>query len=81
MPCPLENWVYSNTFERNLNIAYWFNVPALVCQVVLLLSFAFLPAERKSQGQYLSVGTCVSLILFEVSAWKMLGKEGFVLMR
>ena len=66
LPCPLEKWVYSDTFARNLNIAYWINIPALLCQVVLLLSFVVLPPE-KGHGQYLSVGTCASLILFEVS--------------
>ncbi|KAK5125751.1 hypothetical protein LTR85_012026 [Meristemomyces frigidus] len=51
---------------RNVTIAYWLNVPALVCQVLLLLSFAVLPSE-KSHRHYLSVGLCVSLILLELA--------------
>lgn len=66
LPCPLEQWTYSDQFEHNRNIAYWFNVPALVCQVLLLLTFAVLP-EEKSHRHYMSVGLCVSLILLEVS--------------
>lgn len=66
LPCPLEQWVYSDAFERNVRVAYWFNVPALVCQIVLLLTFAVLPSE-KGHMHYLSVGLCMSLILLEVS--------------
>jgi len=65
LPCPIEHWVYSDSFERRAHIAYWFNVPALVCQVFLLLSFALL-SEEKSQRHYMSVGLCISLILLEV---------------
>ncbi|KAK5133434.1 hypothetical protein LTR08_007773 [Meristemomyces frigidus] len=66
LPCPLEKWVYSNAFEHNVNVAYWLNIPALLCQVALLASFVVLPGER-GHGQYLSVGLCVSLILFEMA--------------
>ena len=66
LPCPLEHWTYSDSFERKIDIAYWLNVPALVCQVLLLLSFVVLPSDR-THRHYLSVGLCVSLILLEVS--------------
>lgn len=66
LPCPVEYWTYPDSFERNIKIAYWFNVPAMVAQVFLLVTFAVLP-EEKSQRHYLSTGLCVSLILLEVS--------------
>jgi len=65
LPCPLEHLVYSDAFERNKNIAYWFNVPALACQLFLLLSYAALK-ERHSHVHYLSVGLCISLMTLEV---------------
>ncbi|KAK3679436.1 hypothetical protein LTR78_000997 [Recurvomyces mirabilis] len=55
LPCPTETWFYSNTFERNKNIAYWFNVPALICQVFLLFTFAVLK-KKHSHVHYLSIG-------------------------
>ncbi|KAK3108022.1 hypothetical protein LTR53_017831, partial [Teratosphaeriaceae sp. CCFEE 6253] len=64
LPCPLEGLLYSDAFARNKDIAYWFNVPALVCQVFLLLSYAVLK-ERHSHTHYLSVGLCISLALLE----------------
>ena len=66
LPCPLERWVYSDSFTYKTHVAYWFNVPALICQVFLLVSFVVLP-EDKSGKHYLSVGLCVALVLLEVS--------------
>ena len=66
LPCPTENWFYSDTFEHNKHIAYWFNVPALICQVFLLLTFAVLK-KKYSHVHYLSIGLCVSLVVLEVS--------------
>ena len=66
LPCPLQQWVYSDEFQHKANIAYWFNVPGFVAQVFLLLSFAVL-REEESRGHYMSVGLCVALCLLEVS--------------
>ncbi|KAK4570232.1 hypothetical protein LTR86_002312 [Recurvomyces mirabilis] len=66
LPCPTETWFYSDTFERNKNIAYRFNVPALICQVFLLLTFAVLK-KKHSHVHYLSIGLCVSLVVLELS--------------
>lgn len=52
-------------FPHVLGVGIWFNVPALVCQVLLLLTFLVLP-EEVSHRHYLSVGLCFSLILCEV---------------
>lgn len=46
-------------------MADWFNVPALVCQVFLLATFAVLP-EELSHRHYLSVGLCLALMMIEV---------------
>lgn len=67
LPCPLVRWLYPDWLFRSAEIAGWFNVPALVCQVFLLLTFAVLPLEKKGRGRYMSVGLCVSLGLLEVS--------------
>lgn len=68
LPCPLEQWIYSDSLPRYVSIAQWFNLPALICQIFLLVTFAVLPQERaKVQGRYLSVGLCVGLVLLEVS--------------
>ncbi|KAK1071512.1 hypothetical protein LTR33_010442 [Friedmanniomyces endolithicus] len=74
LPCPLEGLVTSDAFQRNLKIAYWFNVPALLCQVFLLASFAVLK-EKHSHAHYLSVGLCISLALLELSFIIPLGVE------
>ncbi|KAK5715129.1 hypothetical protein LTR15_010545 [Elasticomyces elasticus] len=66
LPCPLEGLIYSDALDRNRHIACWFNVPALVCQAFLLLSFAVLK-ERHSHAHYLSVGLCISLAALELS--------------
>ena len=66
LPCPVAQWVFSDDFYHKLEIAYWFNVPSLVCQVFLLLTYAVLPVE-KSHRHYLSAGLCVSMIMVEVS--------------
>ena len=66
LPCPLEQWVYSDAFKSRANVAYWFNVPALAAQVFLLVTFAVLPAE-KSRVHYMSVGLCCALMMLEVS--------------
>lgn len=65
LPCPLQQWVYSNDFQHKANIAYWFNVPGFIAQVFLLLSFLFL-REEESKGHYMSVGLCVALMMLEV---------------
>ena len=62
LPCPLKQWMYSDDYDKKEEIASWFNVPALICQVLLLVTMAVLPKER----HYLSVGLCVSLIMLEV---------------
>jgi hypothetical protein len=49
-------------------VAFWFNVPALIAQVFLLVTFAVLP-ERVSGRHYLSIGLCCALVLMEVSVW------------
>ncbi|KAK5169504.1 uncharacterized protein LTR77_005480 [Saxophila tyrrhenica] len=66
LPCPLQQWVSSDNFEYNADVAYWFNVPALVCQVFLLVTFAVLPKEVSGR-HYLSIGLCVALVLLEIS--------------
>jgi hypothetical protein len=66
LPCPLQQWVYSDSFQHKANIAYWFNVPGIVAQLFLLLSFVFL-REEDSRGHYMSVGLCVALMMLEVS--------------
>lgn len=66
LPCPIEHWVYSDAFMSNARIAFWFNVPALVAQVFLLVTFAVLLGE-KGHGHYLSVGLVVSMVMLEVS--------------
>lgn len=47
-------------------MAYWCSIPPLVAQVLLLITFAVLPAEY-SHRNYLSVGLCVSLFILYVS--------------
>ncbi|EME41866.1 hypothetical protein DOTSEDRAFT_177259 [Dothistroma septosporum NZE10] len=66
LPCPLEDWVYSDQLHRKLAIGFWFNVPALIVQVFLLLTFLVLP-EDLSHRHYLSIGLCLSFILAEVA--------------
>lgn len=72
LPCPLQQWVSSNAFERKASIAYWFNAPALACQVFLLLTFLILPPEVSGR-HYLSIGLCIALVLLEVSFLVPLG--------
>ena len=67
LPCPLEYWSYSDEFSQNVDSAHWVNLPAMVCQIFLLLTFIVLPPE-KSHRHYLSVGLCLALILLEVSS-------------
>ena len=78
LPCPLVQWLYPDWLFRSAQIANWFNVPALVCQVFLLVTFAVLPQE-KVHGRYLSVGLCVALVMLEVGFSGPLG--GVVLRR
>jgi len=66
LPCPLENWVYSDQFIYNVRVAYWFNVPALGGQVFLLLGFVILKPVH-SRVHYLSVGLSMGLILLQLS--------------
>ena len=65
MPCPIEDLIYPDSFLHKIRIAYWFNVPAFLCQVFLLVTFAVLQKE-KSQRHYLSIGLCFSMIMLEV---------------
>ncbi|RMX80587.1 hypothetical protein D0869_07438 [Hortaea werneckii] len=65
LPCPLEYWSYSDEFSQNVDSAHWVNLPAMVCQFFLLLTFIVLPPE-KSHRHYLSVGLCLALILLEL---------------
>lgn len=53
-------------FNTGLRIAYWLNVPSLVCITLILITFAVLPS-RLSHSHYLSVGLCVSLIILDLS--------------
>ncbi|KAI7358519.1 hypothetical protein KC320_g1014 [Hortaea werneckii] len=65
LPCPLEYWSYSDDFTHNVHVAHWVNLPAMVSQIFLLLTFIVLPPE-KSHRHYLSVGLCLALILLEL---------------
>ncbi|KAI6913245.1 hypothetical protein KC318_g11380 [Hortaea werneckii] len=65
LACPLEYWSYSDEFSQNVDSAHWVNLPAMVCQIFLLVTFIVLPPE-KSHRHYLSVGLCLALILLEL---------------
>jgi hypothetical protein len=61
-------------FNRGLRIAYWLNVPSLVCVVLILVTFVILP-ERFSHSHYLSIGLCISLIILELAFIVPLGTK------
>ena len=70
LPCPLAQWVYSDAFTYKANVAYWFNVPALVAQVFLMVTFVVLGRGKGNEGNgghYLSWGLCGGLVMLEVS--------------
>jgi hypothetical protein len=74
LPCPLQHWVSSDTFEKKTKVAFWFNIPAILCQVFLLLTFAVLPKESSGR-HYLSYGLCCAMILLEVRSRLLEPKE------
>ncbi|SMR48088.1 unnamed protein product [Zymoseptoria tritici ST99CH_1E4] len=62
LPCNKQKWTYTNEFNRNLDVAFWLNVPSLIALVLLLITFAALPAKQ-SHRHYLNIGLCVGLSL------------------
>lgn len=63
----MQDWIFSNDFPRTVDVALWFNVPALVAQVLLMLTFIVL-GPKEGHGHYLSWGLVICLVFFEVSS-------------
>ncbi|KAF7192266.1 hypothetical protein HII31_06298 [Pseudocercospora fuligena] len=66
LPCPATQYIYSRSFPNNLQIAYWFNVPSLVLEILLLATFTILSREV-SHTHYLSINLVISMIMLQIS--------------
>ncbi|KXT05075.1 hypothetical protein AC578_7536 [Pseudocercospora eumusae] len=66
LPCPATQYIYSRSFPNNLQIAYWFNVPSLVFEILLLATFLILSREV-SHTHYLSINLVIAMIMLQVS--------------
>lgn len=66
LPCPLSEWVFSDTFEHQVPIANYISIGAFVLNCLLLLTFGLLP-EEKSHRHYLSMGLTLSLLLLSIA--------------
>ncbi|KAF1987118.1 hypothetical protein K402DRAFT_463215 [Aulographum hederae CBS 113979] len=63
LPCPVQEWVYTDKFISQLGSVGWVSVASMVPCVFLLISWLILPVS-KSHRHYLSVGLvlCVTMI-------------------
>ncbi|KAK3635706.1 hypothetical protein LTR56_014582 [Elasticomyces elasticus] len=66
LPCPISDWVFSDTFKHQAPTANYVGILTFVLNILLLLTYIVLP-EEKSHRHYLSVGLTVSLILLSIA--------------
>ena len=66
LPCPNTDWLYPDSFGTMTEAASWINVVGLVCQVFMLLSWAFLPASKTAR-HYLSICLVIATMMMGVS--------------
>lgn len=67
MPCPIQDYIYSDSFVPDIDVAFWISVPTLIFQAFLMLSFWILPA-KDGHGHYLNWGLTISVTLLAVSS-------------
>ncbi|KXS97411.1 hypothetical protein AC579_7512 [Pseudocercospora musae] len=66
LPCPAAQYIYSRSFPNNLQIAYWFNLPSLLFEILLLATFLILSREV-SHTHYLSINLVIAMIMLQIS--------------
>lgn len=65
LPCPVQDWTYSDSFETYSLVAQWLSVIGLVLMVFMLLSYLVLPAQQ-TRSHYLSVCLIVSVAFIAI---------------
>ncbi|KAK5124117.1 hypothetical protein LTR85_001820 [Meristemomyces frigidus] len=65
LPCPAQQWTYSDSFETYSKVAEWLSVVGLVLMVFMLLSYLVLPAQQ-TRSHYLSVCLIVSVAFISI---------------
>lgn len=71
LPCPITDWMYADYFNTTSDVASWLSVVGLICLVFLLLSYAFLPAEKTGR-HYLSISIVCAIVFMHVSFYPFL---------
>ncbi|KAK5990684.1 hypothetical protein PT974_08953 [Cladobotryum mycophilum] len=65
LPCPMSDWVYPDNFNSVVDAVDWIAVVSVICCVLLLLSWAFLPVE-KTNRHYLSICFTIGILLMNL---------------
>ena len=66
LPCPVANWVYSDSFSTYATVAQWLNVIGLILLVFMLISYVVLPATH-TRSHYLSICLIISVMFICIS--------------
>ncbi|KAK5133252.1 hypothetical protein LTR08_007986 [Meristemomyces frigidus] len=65
LPCPAQDWAYSDKFSTYNRVAEWLNVVGLVLMAFMLVSYMVLPAQ-KTRSHYLSVCLIISVMFIAI---------------
>ncbi|TKA83893.1 hypothetical protein B0A55_00108 [Friedmanniomyces simplex] len=66
LPCPVTDWVYSESFNTYGAVAEWLNVVGLILLSFMLVSYIVLPAQ-KTRSHYLSICLIVSVMMIAMA--------------
>ncbi|KAK3069860.1 hypothetical protein LTR53_011470 [Teratosphaeriaceae sp. CCFEE 6253] len=66
LPCPLSDWVFSDSFQHQAPTANYVGILTFVLNALLLLTYVVLP-EEKSHRHYLSIGLTISLMILSLA--------------
>ncbi|KAK8179486.1 hypothetical protein BC567DRAFT_160053, partial [Phyllosticta citribraziliensis] len=74
LPCPIQDWVYSDGFLSHLQTANWLGVASFSFICFLLISYLVLPSN-KSGRHYLTIGTAIAVLFQTLGLFIPLGTK------
>ncbi|KAK8247924.1 hypothetical protein HDK77DRAFT_508168 [Phyllosticta capitalensis] len=74
LPCPIQDWVYSDDFLSHLQTANWLGVASFSLICFLLISYLVLP-PNKSGRHYLTIGSAIAVMFQTLGLFIPLGTK------
>ncbi|KAF2145006.1 uncharacterized protein K452DRAFT_222264, partial [Aplosporella prunicola CBS 121167] len=74
LPCPLEDWVYSDRYVKDVKVSSWISVASFALCSFLLISFVALPSETNIR-HFLNIGLTVAITFYTLAFMIPLGTK------